>query len=66
MILAITLMVRDEADVIPAWLDHHVAQGFDVFVITDNGSTLRNNGNTYPGIYDHLGQYWFLGATVNF
>jgi hypothetical protein len=31
-------MVRDEADVIPAWLDHHVAQGFDVFVITDNGS----------------------------
>ncbi|WP_267421252.1 glycosyltransferase family 2 protein, partial [Curtobacterium sp. GC_Cur_3] len=26
------------ADVIPAWLDHHVAQGFDVFVITDNGS----------------------------
>jgi hypothetical protein len=39
MILAVTLMVRDEADVIPAWLDHHVAQGFDVFVITDNGST---------------------------
>ncbi|MBF4584235.1 glycosyltransferase family 2 protein [Curtobacterium sp. VKM Ac-2865] len=38
MILAVTLMVRDEADVIPAWLDHHVAQGFDVFVITDNGS----------------------------
>ncbi|PYY37347.1 MULTISPECIES: glycosyltransferase family 2 protein [unclassified Curtobacterium] len=38
MTLAVTLMVRDEADVIPAWLDHHVAQGFDVFVITDNGS----------------------------
>ncbi|PYY35972.1 glycosyltransferase family 2 protein [Curtobacterium sp. MCJR17_055] len=38
MILAVTLMVRDEADVITAWLDHHVAQGFDVFVITDNGS----------------------------
>jgi hypothetical protein len=38
MILAVTLMVRDEADVLPAWLDHHVAQGFDVFVITDNGS----------------------------
>ncbi|WP_420364969.1 glycosyltransferase family 2 protein [Curtobacterium sp. L3-7] len=38
MILAVTLMVRDEADVIPAWLDYHVAQGFDVFVITDNGS----------------------------
>ena len=39
MILAVTLMVRDEADVLPAWFDHHVAQGFDVFVITDNGST---------------------------
>ncbi|QCR43889.1 glycosyltransferase [Curtobacterium sp. SGAir0471] len=38
MILAVTLMVRDEADILPAWLDHHVAQGFDVFVITDNGS----------------------------
>ncbi|MGN8049778.1 glycosyltransferase family 2 protein [Curtobacterium sp. 22159] len=38
MQLAVTLMVRDEADVLPAWLDHHVAQGFDVFVITDNGS----------------------------
>ncbi|MFJ3385821.1 MULTISPECIES: glycosyltransferase family 2 protein [unclassified Curtobacterium] len=38
MILAVTLMVRDEADVLPAWLDFHVAQGFDVFVITDNGS----------------------------
>lgn len=38
MTLAVTLMVRDEADVVPAWLDHHVAQGFDVFVITDNGS----------------------------
>ncbi|WP_182046785.1 glycosyltransferase family 2 protein [Curtobacterium sp. ME26] len=35
---AVTLMVRDEADVLPAWLEHHVAQGFDVFVITDNGS----------------------------
>jgi outer membrane receptor protein involved in Fe transport len=34
--------------------------------ITDNGATDRNNGNTYPGIYDHLGQYWFLGATVQF
>jgi len=31
--------------------------------ITDNGVTLRNNGNTYPGGYDHLGQYWFLAAS---
>ena len=34
--------------------------------ITDNGSTLRNNGNTYPGVYDHLGQYWFLGVSFQF
>jgi len=31
--------------------------------ITDNGVTLRNNGNTYPGGYDYLGQYWFIAAT---
>jgi outer membrane receptor protein involved in Fe transport len=34
--------------------------------ITDNGVTLRNNGNTYPGAYDYLGQYLFLGMTVEF
>jgi outer membrane receptor protein involved in Fe transport len=34
--------------------------------ITDNGVTARNNGNTYTGIYDHLGQYWFLGGSVHF
>ena len=33
--------------------------------ITDNGVTLRNNGNTYPGSYDQLGQYWFLSATFH-
>jgi len=34
--------------------------------IVDNGVSARNNGNTYPGGYDHLGQYWFLGASVQF
>ncbi len=34
--------------------------------ITQNGVTQRNNGNTYPGAYDHLGQYWFLRANVQF
>ncbi|MEP5763749.1 MAG: TonB-dependent receptor [Halieaceae bacterium] len=24
------------------------------------------NGNTYPGVYDALGQYWFAGVTVEF
>jgi iron complex outermembrane recepter protein len=30
------------------------------------GVTARENGNTYPGSYDALGQYWFLGASVQF
>ncbi|TDT66069.1 glycosyltransferase family 2 protein [Frigoribacterium sp. PhB116] len=38
MTLAVTLMVRDEADVLPTWLAYHVAQGMDVLVVTDNGS----------------------------
>jgi outer membrane receptor protein involved in Fe transport len=33
--------------------------------ITQNGVTLRNNGNTYPGAYDALGQYWFLAASFH-
>jgi hypothetical protein len=38
MKLAVTLMVRDEADIIQQWLDYHVAQGIDLLVVTDNGS----------------------------
>jgi outer membrane receptor protein involved in Fe transport len=34
--------------------------------ILTNGVTLRNNGNVYTGVYDHLGMYWFLGGTVHF
>lgn len=30
------------------------------------GVTARENGNTYPSAYDALGQYWFLGTTVEF
>ncbi len=33
--------------------------------ITDNGVTVRNNGNVYPGAYDALGQYWFLSASFH-
>jgi len=33
--------------------------------ITDNGITARNNGNTYPGGYDALGQYWFVAASFH-
>jgi outer membrane receptor protein involved in Fe transport len=30
------------------------------------GVTARENGNTYPGLYDALGMYWFAGFTVQF
>ncbi len=38
MKLAMTLMVRDEVDIVGAMLDHHLAQGVDVIIVTDNGS----------------------------
>ena len=38
MKLAMTLMVRDEADIITPMLEHHLAQGIDVMIVTDNGS----------------------------
>lgn len=38
MKLVMTIMVRDEIDVLPAMLEHHIAQGIDQFVVTDNGS----------------------------
>jgi outer membrane receptor protein involved in Fe transport len=34
--------------------------------LVQNGATARENGNTYPGIYDALGQYMFAGFTVQF
>jgi len=37
--LTMTIMVRDEADVIGAMLRHHAAQGIDEFIITDNASS---------------------------
>jgi len=38
MRLAMTLMVRDEIDIVGAMLDHHLAQGVDTIIVTDNGS----------------------------
>jgi outer membrane receptor protein involved in Fe transport len=34
--------------------------------LVGNGTTARENGNTYPGVYDALGQYLFAGFTVQF
>ena len=31
-----------------------------------NGSEVNGNGNTWPGFYDALGQYWFLGLRATF
>ena len=38
MRLVMTLLVRDEEDVIEANLDFHLAQGVDFVIVTDNGS----------------------------
>ena len=34
--------------------------------LVGNGTTARENGNTYPGVYDALGMYMFAGFTVQF
>jgi hypothetical protein len=40
-VLALTLVVRDEEDVLPANLDYHLAQGVDVVLVIDHGSSDR-------------------------
>ena len=38
MRFVVTVMVRDEVDIIAAMVEHHVAQGADLIIATDNGS----------------------------
>ncbi|MBV8989996.1 MAG: glycosyltransferase family 2 protein, partial [Solirubrobacterales bacterium] len=37
-VLALTLVVRDEEDILAANLDYHLAQGVDVILVIDHGS----------------------------
>jgi glycosyltransferase involved in cell wall biosynthesis len=38
-VLALTLVVRDEEDIVGANLDYHLAQGVDLILVIDHGST---------------------------
>jgi hypothetical protein len=38
IMIVLTMMVRDEIDIVESMLLHHVQQGVDAFIITDNGS----------------------------
>ena len=38
MRIAMTLVVRDEADIVGTWLDYHLASGVDVVIATDHRS----------------------------
>jgi outer membrane receptor protein involved in Fe transport len=37
-----------------------------VFAGFNAGAGIQGNGNSFPGLYDSLGQYWFMGATLTF
>ena len=41
MKLALTLLARDEEDILEANLDHHISMGADLIIVTDNGSVDR-------------------------
>lgn len=54
MKFVVTVMVRDEVDIIAAMVEHHLAQGADLIIATDNGSV--------DGTTDVLQRYADLGV----
>jgi hypothetical protein len=50
----VTVMVRDEVDIIAAMVEHHLAEGADLIIATDNGSV--------DGTTEVLQQYADLGV----
>jgi hypothetical protein len=53
-VLALTLVVRDEEDVLAANLDYHLAQGVDVVLVIDHGSSDRTPEILYE--YERTGR----------
>ena len=49
MVLVLTILVRDEIDIIKSMIDFHLAHGVDYIIVTDNGST--------DGTYDVCKEY---------
>ncbi|MGB5136642.1 MAG: glycosyltransferase family 2 protein [Prochlorococcaceae cyanobacterium] len=53
-----TLLVRDEEDIIQANIDYHLAQGVDFFIITDNLSIDRTSEILEN--YTSSGKFWII------
>ncbi len=59
MKLVMTLLVRDEQDILKANLEFHLAQGVDLFIVTDNNSVDASKEILQPYIQQGLVHYIF-------
>lgn len=71
MTVILTLMVRDEADILQANLEHHLREGVDHVIVTDNGSVDGSRDLLIPfersgvvTIIDEPGRDWRQGPWV--